>query len=60
MGSIAGKRPINSGASYMNYEQFSSVTLLACTDKDGFFSLISVVGLGRNSDGTFCTVAGHH
>jgi hypothetical protein len=60
MGSIAGKRSINSGPSYMNYEQFSSVALLACADTDGLFSLISVRGLGRSNDGTFCIVAGHH
>lgn len=60
MGSMAGTRPINSGPSYMNYEQFSSVTLLGFTDTDGLLSLISVVGLGKNSDGTFCIVADNH
>jgi hypothetical protein len=48
MRSIVGKGPINSGPSYMNYKQISSVALPACGDTDGLFTLISMGGLRRN------------
>lgn len=45
------KKPANTGSTYYNYLGHFSIVLMAVSDADGMFSIISVGDYGRNSDG---------
>lgn len=39
------------GSTNFNYKQYHSIVLMACSDADGFFTIIETGYAGRNSDG---------